>query len=135
MTDAYRVGSLARDAETDLKMMSAAASAANYDCFETDADVNYQVPADHEFIVTHIILASATGAFRVDFYSGDDAKDNDAAAPTNAVRRTGTFYFAAANVLYPVDVLIRIPAGKYPHLHTLGNDATVNLLGYERSTA
>ncbi len=135
MTVAYKAGSIVQNADTDLIWLKSFATQDKYDTFESIAGVNYQVPADHEFIITKIISfnTAASQAIRVGY--ADDALDNAVGPPTNGLYGTDGLKGEGANIGYERDVFIRVPATKYPLQAPQGGNSGTCIIGYERSTA
>jgi len=132
MTQAFRVGSLAQDGTTGLvKCFATAAGTSNYMSFETVLNSDYQITAGKTFILTRIYSNSSVAASA--FYIGyaDNGVPTGVGAPTNPIIVSQTIRMAAAAVTYPLNVLIQMPAGKFPFVFSVANDIGITFEGVE----
>lgn len=128
--DAFGLGGGSTDLKTRFKTMVAYITTVNhYMTFEQPVGTDFQVPAGNTLYITKIqwINASASGGFYI--YYGDDGVASGAPAPTNPVQLTWDYRDATANVLYDINVLIPIPAGKYPCAKAVAGVLTIQIFG------
>lgn len=131
MKTGFRLGSLAQDAVTGIKIIFATPANAQFMTLETPVGIDYQVPAGKTFYITQAYteIGGANGSFLVGY--GDDGVPSQAGAPTNWKQMTTLLYIDKANVSYPFNLFVPIPAGKYPTLLASGGVGHINIVGVE----
>ena len=119
----YNIGSLRQDAIDGLKKFQAYTDNLKYDTFEFPEDTDYVVPGGKTLYIVKLTYTgdAANGRIRVGY--GDDAKDNDVAAPTNAKFVSLWYGAPVAEQKYTENCFIPVPAGKYPFIQ--GQTATL----------
>jgi len=128
---AYKLGSLGQDSVVGTKIMTAylAANGANqYMTFEYPVGTDYVVTAGYTFYITKIDIsgnALPPNACQALIGYGDDGVADGGDAPTNFVRLTGAYEKQAAISTLSIDVLIPIPAGKYPCINCIPASVTM----------
>lgn len=131
MTEAYRLGSLARDNNADLYQMMANVDANKHTTFQITLGNMYVVPGSHQLVITRLIFQSAGGSGEVRIGYGDNSKDDDAVEPTNAVYVIRDYFSPTADTIYEFSVIAKIPAGKYPFVKAVAQNCLVQIQGYE----
>ena len=126
---AFRVGAGGTDTPSDVKTGFAFPTGVDqYMTFEFPIGTDVQVTAGKTLYITHIRINQSVGA-NFDIGYGDTGVANGASAPTNYVEIVTSF--EAVTVQDDFDVIIPIPAGKYPCVRTTAGDAGVYFEGIE----
>lgn len=132
MERGFRVGSLAQDEVTGIKVLAITTTVANrFSTFECPLSTDYQVPAGKIFYITKITFSANVAGSDVRIGYGDDGVYDDAGGPTNAVGVTLGYFAIIAKEKYETEVFIPIPAQKYPYMYAIGGGMTVNIQGVE----
>lgn len=132
---AYKLGALGQDDLTGVKCLSAilAAAAPNYMTLEYPTGTDYQVPAGKTFYITKMDFhGNATDQHAIILIGyGDDGVADGAAAPTNFKALTANYYVNLASNTTPFDVIIPIPAEKYPCIKISVGTCAITVYGIE----
>lgn len=126
MARRWRIGTLATDVETGLKVLNATVVVGNYDSLQSPEGTFYQVPVGKTFIITKISWQTDTAGGGLQLGYGDNSRDNNPVSPTNAKYMTPYMYVISASELREQSVYIEIPAQKYPFI--LGITGTERIL-------
>jgi len=126
----FRLGSVGQDSVNNTKVAAAAPTdTSRYMTLEFPVGTDFQVTAGYTLYITRVIVTGVANVTAIIGY-GDDGVADGAAAPTNAVRLTSTLGGTTTNAgIY--DVLIPIPAGKYPFAFSNNGAIYVTLFGVE----
>jgi len=102
----------------------------NFDTFQSPAGTNYTVAASALLFITELTVGAGAAGVVVELGYGDDAVNDSASAPTNAV----VLYdqtLGAAQALAELDIFAQVPAGKFPYARVTGAGAwTATAYGY-----
>lgn len=131
MANKFRYGAIASDDITGLIFFTANCSNGNYDCLESPQGTNYQVTAGKTLKIIYMKMLGAGASTNIKFLYGDDAVDDGAGAPTNPVDLTPTLTLLVGNTWYDFNLLLSVPATKYPHITATGDSGKVIGIGIE----
>jgi len=131
-TTAFKIGSLAQDSPTGIKILVAHnVAGAHYMTFETPVGTDYQVPAGKTFYITKISYSVAAATASATIGSGTAAVGEGAVAPAGYVALTGLYYGYLAFTQYEGDAFIPIAQNLYPCLVSGGGAVDANIFGIE----
>lgn len=136
MVTGFSTGSYGSDLPEGIRSLSAETSAANrFDTLQSPEGTNYQVPAGKTFFISRIIWTGTALGNAVVIGFGDNAVSDSVTAPTNAQNLTpstiGVFRVTVANQVQSENLLIAIPAGKFPFIKSIGGAVAVQIEGVE----
>ena len=131
MTLVIDIGSMALDSYEDVKNLYGVGNADRYTSYQNPVGTYYQVPTGKKLVITGLCYCGSSIAARCSIGYGDDTKDNDAAAPTNFIDVSGEFTSYIAYKFEKIEILIEIPALKYPCMKILGDTVRCRILGVE----
>lgn len=115
LIQAFRLGSVGQDSLDNVKTIHAAVNVINnYMTFEFPIGTDYQVTAGYTCYLSKVLFRSSTTGDAFVLGYGDTAVALGAAAPTNFVQVTEVFASANDTELFNFDIIVPIPAGKYP---------------------
>lgn len=121
LIQAWRLGSVGQDSVANTKCLSVSiATTAHYMTFESPMGTDYQVTAGHTLYITKVFVQGTAAGYGPSFGYGDNGVADGVAAPTNWVQLTRIFAIQDSAKTWDWDVIIAIPAGKYPCALSLG---------------
>jgi len=121
----FKLGSSVTDTPADILRGSIGISVVNNYQTPLDSDGNdLQVSAGKTFHITRLWWNSVTATAQFAIGYGDDASVGGA-APTNPVVSADNFIHNVANEIKVLDILIKIPATKFPVIQSLTAGALV----------
>ena len=127
----YKLGSLAQDTRTGLKIIFKSGTKDLFDTLEQPLGTDYQVPADKVFYITCVIYHADTAKTIIRVGYGDDAVAASAVPPTNPVYVSPFYNAAVVDVHCCMNTFLEIPAGKYPFIECQVGAGVAEIQGLE----
>ena len=136
VVQAYKLGALGQDSVAGIKSAVAFVNGAtpHYMTFESPVGTDYQVTAGKTFYITKMDMRGrgASDNLNLVIGYGDNGVASGTSAPTNWVELTGVYYVSSSIfVTTEYDVIVVIPAQKYPCAKNLVGTADVTIYGIE----
>ncbi len=127
----YKLGSLAQDTRTGLKMLFKTVLKDDFDTLQFPLGTNYVVPALKSLYITAIAFYGDTTKTKVRVLYGDDVVTASATPPTNPVYVSPFYSELVSGQDHHHETFIEIPAGKYPAVEFQVGAGVVEVQGLE----
>lgn len=127
----YLFGQITSDTVADGKHLSLSGATTKYNTFEEVIGTDYQVTTGKTLYLSLAIPIASTADTGFYLGYGDDAVNNSATPPTNAVQLMDLISVHNAYTPYEVPIFATIPADKYPYGYCAGGTLQVHVLGIE----
>lgn len=127
----FKLGSLAQDSRTGLKIIFASGTKDLFDTLEQPLGTDYAVPAAKTFFICSVIYNADTAKTIIRIGYGDDAVSGSAVPPTNAVYVTPFLNAAVVDEHHHHETFVQIPALKYPFIECQVGAGVAEVQGVE----
>ncbi len=127
----YKLGSLAQDTRTGLKMFFKAVAKDDFDTFQYPLGTNYVVPAEKTLYITTLWFQGDTAKTQIRILYGDDVVTASAVPPTNPEYVSPFYAELVSGEDHHHETFIVIPAGKYPAVEAQVGGGVVEIQGLE----
>lgn len=127
---AFKLGAVGQDSVTNTKVMCAySTDDVRYMTLESPVGTDYVVTAGYTLYMTFVIPNPSTAGHGIVVGYGNDGVADGTSAPTGWVQLTERLYGSNTGVGW--QVLIPIPAGKYPCIKAVGGACRATIFGLE----
>lgn len=127
----YKLGSLAQDTVTGLKVLFKAVAKDDFDTFQYPLGTNYVVPANKTLYITQVVYYGDTAKTIIRILYGDDVVTASAVPPTNPVYISPWHVAPVAEVDHHHETFITVPENKYPAVEAQVGGGSVEIHGLE----
>jgi len=127
----YKLGSLAQDTRTGLKVIFVSGTKDLFDTLEQPLGTDYQVPAAKVFYITAVVYHADTAKTIIRIGYGDDTVSSSAVPPTNPVYVSPFYNAAVVDVHNHHETFYEIPAEKYPFIECQTGAGVAEVQGIE----
>lgn len=127
----YKLGALAQDTITGLKVVFKAVIKDDFDTLQYPLGTDYQVPADKTFYITSVRFDGDTAKTIMRVLYGDDVVTASATPPTNPVYISPFYVVLVSGEDHHHETLIQVPTGKYPAVEFQVGGGSVEIQGLE----
>jgi len=127
MIQAFRMGAVGQNSVTNVKWLTATGLTNNanyYMTMERPVETDYRVTAGYTLYITKLFYQSSTNGDVIRIGYGDTPVAYGSSAPTNFVQLSDGFACESSAKTSEFDVMLAIPAEKYPCVKIGGAGAT-----------
>ena len=127
----YKLGSLAQDTITGLKVVFKAVAQDDFDTLQYPFGTNYQVPEGKTFYITAVYFEGDTAKTIMRILYGDDVVTASATPPANVVYISPFYKAPIADVHNHHETMLIVPEFKYPAVEMQTGAGNVEIQGLE----
>ncbi len=127
----YKLGALAQDHRTGLKMLFKAVAKDDFDTLQYPLGTNYVVPANKTLYISMVWFIGDTARTIMRVLYGDDVVTASAVPPTNPVYISPFYQILVSGEDHHHETLMEVPEGKYPAVEFQVGSGSAEIQGIE----